>query len=53
MSVAIIGGLDRLKRTYEKECRNRGFDARVLANAFPTWLDEWMVSIESLFLLGR
>ena len=35
MSVAIIGGLDRLTRTYEKECRNRGFDARVFSQRIP------------------
>ena len=35
MSVAIIGGLDRLKRTYERECLNRGFDARVFSQRIP------------------
>ena len=35
MSVAIIGGLDRLKRSYEKECRSRGFDARVFSQRIP------------------
>lgn len=35
MSVAIIGGLDRLKRSYQKECRNRGFDARVFSQRIP------------------
>ena len=35
MSVAIIGGLDRLKRSYERECRNRGFDARVFSQRIP------------------
>ena len=35
MSVAIIGGLDRLKRSYEKECRDRGFYARVFSQRIP------------------
>tara|TARA_B100001123_G_C15164517_1_gene968841 strand:+ start:563 stop:841 length:279 start_codon:yes stop_codon:yes gene_type:complete len=35
MSVAIIGGLDRLKRSYERECQNRGFDARVFSQRIP------------------
>jgi hypothetical protein len=35
MSVAIIGGLDRLKRTYERECLSRGFDARVFSQRIP------------------
>ena len=35
MSVAIIGGLDRLKRSYEKECRGRGFDVRVFSKRVP------------------
>jgi hypothetical protein len=35
MGVAIIGGLDRLKRSYEKECSSRGFDARVFSHQIP------------------
>jgi len=35
MSIAIIGGLDRLRRSYEKECRNRGFDASVFSQRIP------------------
>ncbi len=35
MSVAILGGLDRLKNSYEKECRGRGFDARVFSQRVP------------------
>ena len=35
MGVAIIGGLDRLKRSYEKECSSRGFDARVFSKQIP------------------
>ena len=35
MSVAIIGGLDRLKRSYEKECRDRGFYAKVFSQRIP------------------
>lgn len=35
MSVAIIGGLDRLKKSYEKECRSRGFNARVFSQRIP------------------
>ena len=35
MSVAIIGGLDRLKRSYERECRDRGFYARVFSHRIP------------------
>ena len=35
MGIAIIGGLDRLRRSYEKECRNRGFDASVFSQRIP------------------
>jgi hypothetical protein len=35
MGVAIIGGLDRLKRSYEKECNSRGFNARVFSQQIP------------------
>ena len=35
MSVAIIGGLDRLKRTYERECLSRGFEAKVFSQRIP------------------
>ena len=35
MSIAIIGGLDRLRRSYEKERRNRGFDASVFSPHIP------------------
>ncbi|MBC8282898.1 MAG: DUF2325 domain-containing protein [Nitrospinae bacterium] len=35
MSVVIVGGLDRLKRSYEKECRGRGFDVRVFSQRVP------------------
>jgi len=53
MSVAIIGGLDRLKRSYEKECRGRGFDVRVFSKRVPNMARRIQGVTALLFLLGR
>lgn len=35
MCIAIIGGLDRLKRVYEERCKELGFDAKVFSQVVP------------------
>ena len=35
MSVAIIGGLDRLRRSYEKGCRDMGYQGKVFSKRIP------------------
>jgi hypothetical protein len=35
MSVAIVGGLDRLKRLYEKKCVDMGYQGKVFSQRVP------------------
>ena len=35
MSVAIVGGLERLRRSYEKGCRDRGYQGKVFSKRIP------------------
>ena len=35
MSVAIVGGLDRLKRLYEKKCMDMGYQVKVFSQRVP------------------
>ncbi|MZG29228.1 MAG: DUF2325 domain-containing protein [Nitrospinae bacterium] len=35
MSVAIVGGLDRLRRSYEKGCRDMGYRGKVFSKRIP------------------
>ncbi len=35
MSVAIVGGLDRLKRLYEKKCVDMGYQVKVFSQRVP------------------
>jgi hypothetical protein len=35
MSVAIVGGLDRLKRLYEKKCVDMGYQGKVFSKRVP------------------
>ncbi|MBC8286696.1 MAG: DUF2325 domain-containing protein [Nitrospinae bacterium] len=35
MSVAIVGGLDRLRRSYEKKCRDMGHQGKVFSKRIP------------------
>ena len=35
MSVAIVGGLDRLKRLYEKKCVDMGYQGKVFSRQVP------------------
>ncbi|MBT3923522.1 MAG: DUF2325 domain-containing protein [Nitrospina sp.] len=35
MSVAIVGGLDRLKRLYEKKCVDMGYQGKVFSKQVP------------------
>ena len=35
MSVAIVGGLDRLRRSYEKGCRDMGYQGKVFSKRIP------------------
>ena len=35
MSVAIVGGLDRLRRSYEKKCRDMGYQGKVFSKRIP------------------
>ena len=39
MSVAILGGLDRLKRSYEKKGKDQGWDVRVFSQRVPNLAD--------------
>ncbi len=38
MSIGILGGLDRLKRNYEKEGRDRGYKVKVFGQRVPNLL---------------
>jgi len=35
MSVAIVGGLDRLRRSYEKKCKDMGYHGKVFSKRIP------------------
>lgn len=35
MSVAIVGGLDRLRRSYEKKCKDMGYRGKVFSRRIP------------------
>ena len=35
MSVAIVGGLDRLKRSYERKCKDMGYRVKVFSKRVP------------------
>jgi len=35
VSVAIVGGLDRLRRSYEKKCRDMGYQGKVFSKRIP------------------
>jgi hypothetical protein len=35
MSIAIVGGLDRLKRSYEKKCKDMGYYGKVFSKRVP------------------
>ncbi len=35
MSVAIVGGLDRLRRSYEKKCKDMGYQGKVFSRQIP------------------
>jgi len=37
MSIVILGGLDRLKRKYEKSARDMGFDVKVFSQRVPNF----------------
>ena len=39
MSVAIVGGLDRLRRSYEKGCRDMGYQGKVFSKRIPKLAD--------------
>ena len=39
MSVAIVGGLDRLKRLYEKKCVDMGYRGKVFSKRVPNLAD--------------
>ena len=35
MSIAIVGGLDRLKRSYERKCKDMGYRVKVFSKRVP------------------
>ena len=35
MSVAIVGGLDRLRRSYERKCKDMGYQGKVFSKQIP------------------
>ena len=35
MSVAIVGGLDRLKKSYERKCKDMGYRVKVFSKRVP------------------
>ena len=39
MSVAIVGGLDRLRRSYEKKCQDMGYQGKVFTKRIPKLAD--------------
>ena len=39
MSVAIVGGLDRLRRSYEKKCQDMGYQGKVFSRRIPKLAD--------------
>jgi len=53
VSVAIVGGLDRLRRSYEKKCRDMGFQGKVFSKRIPKLANRMTGVSGILFLLAR
>ncbi len=49
MSVAIVGGLDRLRRSYEKKCRDMGYNGKVFSQRIPN-LAKRMTGVDRIII---
>ena len=49
MSVAIVGGLDRLKRLYERKCLDMGYRGKVFSQQVPNLADR-MAGVEGIVI---
>lgn len=49
MSVAIVGGLDRLKRLYEKKCVDMGYQGKVFSQRVPN-LANRMLGVDGIII---
>ena len=49
MSVAIVGGLDLLKRSYEKKCRDMGYQGKVFSKRIPNLADR-MTGVDGIVI---
>ena len=49
MSIAIVGGLDRLKRSYEKKCRDMGYYGKVFSKRVPK-LANRMIGVDKIVI---
>jgi hypothetical protein len=49
MSIAIVGGLDRLRRSYEKKCRDMGYYGKVFSQRVPK-LANRMVGVDKIVI---
>jgi hypothetical protein len=49
MSVAIVGGLDRLKRLYEKKCVDMGYEGKVFSQRIPN-LANRMTGVDGIII---
>jgi hypothetical protein len=49
MSIAIVGGLDRLKRSYEKKCKDMGYYGKVFSKRVPK-LANRMIGVDKIVI---
>ena len=49
MSIAIVGGLDRLRRSYEKKCRDMGYYGKVFSKRVPK-LANRMIGVDKIVI---
>ena len=52
MSVAIVGGLDRLRRLYEKKCVDMGYQVKVFSQRVPN-LASRMNGVDGIIVFTR
>ncbi len=53
MSVAIVGGLDRLKKSYERKCKDMGYRVKVFSKRVPNLANRILGTDGIVILLVR